>query len=98
MAANITVTFSPALTDPNTFVRIWASGPTSPGRNAPADLYLLVTAHGSGLTPLSSVSFLSVYQAKFGALVSGQKIQVRIDTVNSKGFASAPRWGTVIVT
>lgn len=85
----VTTTSEPA----SGFIGIYASPPTTAGRNSIPDLRLIATAAVAG----SPYNILAAYTARFGTLVAGQKIGVAVRSMEN-GFESLGTPATTIVT
>lgn len=96
--ASLTVNFTPTTPPAGTTVRIWASGPVSKGVRVPKELYLMAVFTSAGVFPISPRSILAAWTARFGALKPGQRIFVGADSINPKGFKSAMKINSTVVT
>lgn len=78
-------------------LNIFATRQVSPGRNfEPNGSYkLIMTTAAAAASP---ANILTAYTAKFGALISGQKILLRLVPVNASGIAGTPIETSVIIT
>lgn len=88
MAATLSVSFTPPQTSSANHVVVWASRALSPGVGATPDLYFMTRGQGSAITPLSSLNFLTAWQARFGAPIGGTKIMVGVQIIRSNGLKS----------
>lgn len=95
--AVLKVTVSPTALAGGESYLIEATRQLSPGINfVPQSAYRKVKI--SATTFLNAIAFLSEYVALFGALQVGQKIFIRVSTINSVGQRSVPLESSTIVT
>jgi len=97
MAIALTVAYVATPLAAGAKVVCYSTGPVSPGVSfvSPSQYKLLQVSAAAAASPLN---VLAAYNAKFGALVSGQKIFFKTITVSSGGLASDPTETSVIVT
>jgi hypothetical protein len=94
LTATIAYTATPAAA--GTYVVVFASGQNSPGRNTTFGSLNFIFA--SAAAAASPANIFAAYTAKYGALVQGKKIRVKVITINgANGAASLPLEATAIV-
>ena len=76
---------------------IFSTGPVSPGITfvSKSKYKLLQVTAAAAASP---ANVLAAYNARFGALVSGQKIFFKVQVISSTGLASDPIESSIIVT
>lgn len=78
-------------------VATWSTGPVSPGRSfvSQSEYKLLQVSAAAAASPVNA---LAAYNARFGALVAGQKIFFKLQTISGTGLASDPIETSIVVT
>lgn len=87
------VTFAPTTLDPNMHLVVAASKQVSPGVTTSFKGLAFIQAFAAAST--SPKSILAAYQAKYGTLVSGRKIQAGIYVISDLNGAASRRMTTV---
>lgn len=76
---------------------VYATAQLSAGINRPSEkAYKLIQVTAAAAA--SPVNILAAYNARFGALISGKKIFVRVKTINASGVVSAQVDSSIIIT
>lgn len=97
MAIALSVAFATSPLASGVKLAIYATKPLSAGVVRPsAKQFQLLAVSGAAAT--SPVNVLSAYTAKYGDLVSGQKIFFRSIAISAAGIASAPFDSSVVVS
>jgi hypothetical protein len=97
MAALLSLAFTPNLIPANTSVRVWASRPISQGRAERPDFFLLLTIKAGPIPGAGPLNLGSLYTAKFGALIAGQRIWFRMERFGRFGIRGPSLEQSVIV-
>lgn len=94
--AALSIAYTPTPLGAAEKLAIFASPQVSPGINfLPASRYKLLTVTAAAAA--SPANVLAAYEARFGAMISGQKIFFRLVVINSDGFASPVKQTSVII-
>jgi hypothetical protein len=96
MAIALTVAYTATPLAAGVKLAVYATKPLSAGvvRPSPKQFQLLAVTAAAAVSP---VNVLSAYTAKYGALVSGQKIFFRTVAISASGIASAPFDSSAVV-
>lgn len=97
MAIALSIAYAPTPLAAGAKLAIYATKPLSQGISRPsAKAYALLSV--SAAAAASPANILAAYTAKYGALVSGQKIFFRSIVISSTGVASPALESSVIIT
>lgn len=97
MAASLLLAFTPNVVPANSSIRVSASRPMSQGRAERPDFYFLVRVNTGVIPSAGPLNLLPTYTAKYGPLIKGQRIWIRMERFGRFGIRGPSLEKSVIV-